>query len=187
MPFYQSIMILDERYLLTIVKNNNSSEFNKSEFGVCFSQENYNELLMSDLLVDIDNLGLANDNTEEILDSQNVSSAKGQKQGRKRLHKSKSNHSDIFTMEVRQQVNSSESLNFRPLQHNHPLREKGYLNLPRFEPLALAVQDTCKRLYIPASNMSLDEMIVHFSGRSAHTVRMKFKPTPEGYKILALW
>src|SRR5438477_55219 len=29
-------------------------------------------------------------------------------------------------------------------------------------------------------------MIARFSGRSAHTVRIKNKPTPEGYKILSL-
>ena len=29
-------------------------------------------------------------------------------------------------------------------------------------------------------------MIVRFSGRSAHTFRIKNKPTPEGYKILSL-
>ncbi|CAG8826395.1 36521_t:CDS:1, partial [Racocetra persica] len=43
-----------------------------------------------------------------------------------------------------------------------------------------------KRFYIPSSNISIDEMIVRFSRRSAHTVRMKNKPTPEGYKIISL-
>jgi Transposase IS4 len=43
-----------------------------------------------------------------------------------------------------------------------------------------------QKYYIPDENISVDEMIVRFSGRSAHTVRMKSKPTPEGYKIYAL-
>jgi hypothetical protein len=34
--------------------------------------------------------------------------------------------------------------------------------------------------------VSIDEMIARFSGRSTHTVRIKNKPTPEGYKILSL-
>jgi len=29
-------------------------------------------------------------------------------------------------------------------------------------------------------------MIAHLSGHSAHTIRMKNKPTPDGYKILSL-
>src|SRR6185437_11485400 len=43
-----------------------------------------------------------------------------------------------------------------------------------------------KSICIPSSNISIDEMIARFSGRSAHTVRIKNKPTPEGYKILSL-
>jgi hypothetical protein len=39
---------------------------------------------------------------------------------------------------------------------------------------------------VPASNVSVDEMIVRFSGRSMHTFQIKNKPTPEGYKILSL-
>ncbi|CAG8464092.1 18444_t:CDS:2 [Dentiscutata erythropus] len=34
--------------------------------------------------------------------------------------------------------------------------------------------------------MSIDEMIARFLGRSIHTVRIKNKPIPEGYKILSL-
>ncbi|CAG8821172.1 7628_t:CDS:2, partial [Racocetra persica] len=40
---------------------------------------------------------------------------------------------------------------------------------------------------MPSSNVSVDEMIARFTGRSVHTVRMKSKPTPEGYKILSLY
>ncbi|CAG8660464.1 6650_t:CDS:2, partial [Racocetra fulgida] len=89
-------------------ESDNSSEFDESEFGVCFSRKNHDELLMNNFLMDVDNLALANDNDllhieEEISNSQNGSSVKGQKQGRKRLRRSESNHSDIFTTEIRQQ------------------------------------------------------------------------------------
>ncbi|GBC08628.1 hypothetical protein RclHR1_08270005 [Rhizophagus clarus] len=48
------------------------------------------------------------------------------------------------------------------------------------------ISDFSKTICIPSSNVSIDEMIARFSGRSAHTVRIKNKPTPEGYKILSL-
>ena len=56
----------------------------------------------------------------------------------------------------------------------------------KLEPLLSHVRDTSKRLYTPSSNVSVDEMMIRFSGRSAHTIRMKNKPVPEGYKVLAL-
>src|SRR6185312_16588724 len=54
------------------------------------------------------------------------------------------------------------------------------------EPLASHIREVSKQLYFPSSQVSVDEMIARFSGRSAHTVRMKNKPTPEGYKIFSL-
>ncbi|CAG8749260.1 16797_t:CDS:2, partial [Acaulospora morrowiae] len=56
----------------------------------------------------------------------------------------------------------------------------------KVEPLASHIREMSKKLYVPCSQVSVDEMIARFSGRSAHTVRMKNKPTPEGYKILSL-
>lgn len=56
----------------------------------------------------------------------------------------------------------------------------------KLNPLATHIQTVSKSICIPSSNMSIDEMIARFSGRSAHTVRIKNKPTPEGYKILSL-
>src|SRR6266542_2196416 len=56
----------------------------------------------------------------------------------------------------------------------------------KLKPLLSKVRDVSKQLYIPNSNVSVDEMMVRFSGRSVHTVRIKNKPTPEGYKILSL-
>jgi hypothetical protein len=56
----------------------------------------------------------------------------------------------------------------------------------KVEPLASHCRGAFKRLYLPGSDVSVDEMVARFSGRSAHTFRIKGKPTPEGYKILAL-
>jgi hypothetical protein len=56
----------------------------------------------------------------------------------------------------------------------------------KLEPLLSKVRDVSKQLYTPSSNVSVDEMMVRFSGRSAHTVRIKNKLTPEGFKILSL-
>lgn len=54
------------------------------------------------------------------------------------------------------------------------------------EPLMSHIRDTSKRLYTPKTNVSIDEMMIKFSGRSVHTVRIKNKPTPEGFKIFSL-
>ncbi|CAG8586621.1 4867_t:CDS:1, partial [Paraglomus occultum] len=56
----------------------------------------------------------------------------------------------------------------------------------KVEPLASHLRNMFKKLYMPGTNVSVDEMIARFSGRSIHTVRMKNKPTPEGYKIVSL-
>jgi hypothetical protein len=56
----------------------------------------------------------------------------------------------------------------------------------KVEPFASHIRDISKRLYVPGSNVSIDEMIIRFSGRSGHTFRIKNKPTPEGYKIMSL-
>ena len=52
--------------------------------------------------------------------------------------------------------------------------------------MASHIRAVSKSICIPSSNVSIDEMIARFSGRSTHTVRIKNKPTPEGYKILSL-
>ncbi|CAG8615282.1 16971_t:CDS:2 [Cetraspora pellucida] len=56
----------------------------------------------------------------------------------------------------------------------------------KVEPFTSHIQSTVKKYYVPSSQVSIDEMIVHFSGRSIHTVRVKNKPTPERYKIISL-
>lgn len=56
----------------------------------------------------------------------------------------------------------------------------------KLDPLATHIRTISQSICIPSSNISIDEMIARFSGRSVHTVRIKNKPTPEGYKILSL-
>lgn len=56
----------------------------------------------------------------------------------------------------------------------------------KVQPLLGHVQSVSKAYYIPKTNVSIDEMIVRFTGRSTHTMRIRGKPTPEGYRILAL-
>src|SRR3954453_7439488 len=56
----------------------------------------------------------------------------------------------------------------------------------KVDPLMTHIQAVSKSICIPSSNVSIDEMIARFSGRSVHTVRIKNKPTPEGYKIFSL-
>ncbi|GBC16400.2 uncharacterized protein OCT59_026738 [Rhizophagus irregularis] len=51
--------------------------------------------------------------------------------------------------------------------------------------LATYIRTVFKTICIPSSNVFIDEMIARFSGRSAHIVRIKNKPTPKGYKILS--
>ena len=65
------------------------------------------------------------------------------------------------------------------------------MTLPTFwyfklDPLATYIQTVSKSIYILFSNVSIDEMIARFSERSIHIVRIKNKPTSEGYKILSL-
>ncbi|CAG8525093.1 10017_t:CDS:2 [Acaulospora morrowiae] len=56
----------------------------------------------------------------------------------------------------------------------------------KLEPLLSKIRDVSKQLYTPSSNVSVDEMIVRFSGRSVYMVRIKNKPTPKSFKILSL-
>src|SRR6266542_3407172 len=56
----------------------------------------------------------------------------------------------------------------------------------KLNPLATHVRTISQSICIPSSNISIDEMIARFSGRSAYTIRIKNKPTLKGYKILSL-
>ena len=56
----------------------------------------------------------------------------------------------------------------------------------KLEPLNSMIQSRCQQYYLPASNVTVDEMMIRFGGRSHHTYRMPSKPITEGYKVFAL-
>ena len=45
----------------------------------------------------------------------------------------------------------------------------------KLEPLASHINNVTQSIYIPSSNISVDEMVIKFNGRSEHTFRMKNK------------
>ena len=67
-----------------------------------------------------------------------------------------------------------------------------YNSLPRsqwyqkLQPLADILSARFRTYFLPASDVAVDEMMVRFTGRSAHTILLRGKPIPQGYKILAL-
>ena len=56
----------------------------------------------------------------------------------------------------------------------------------KIEPLLTMFRNNCKAYMQPGSNVSVDEMMIRFHGRSKHTTKMPNKPIPKGYKIWAL-
>jgi hypothetical protein len=56
----------------------------------------------------------------------------------------------------------------------------------KLEPLASLLCTKFKAYVILGQNVSFDEMMVPFAGRSKHTLKMKNKPIKEGFKIWAL-
>jgi len=58
--------------------------------------------------------------------------------------------------------------------------------IDKIEPIASRVQERFQKHMVPASNISVDEMMIRFTGKSIHTIKMPSKPIPEGYKVLAM-
>ena len=56
----------------------------------------------------------------------------------------------------------------------------------KLEPLASQLQERFRQFFIPSTKVAIDEMMIWFCGRSAHTVKMKNKPIKQGYKVFAL-
>ena len=56
----------------------------------------------------------------------------------------------------------------------------------KLEPLASQLRTRFKALVVLGQNVSFDEMMVPYSGRSKHTLKMKNKLIKEGFKIWAL-
>jgi len=57
----------------------------------------------------------------------------------------------------------------------------------KLEPLNSLIRKRCQQYYLPSSNVTADEMMIRFGGRSHHTYRMPSKPIKEGYKVFALF
>lgn len=56
----------------------------------------------------------------------------------------------------------------------------------KLEPLSTWLKESFARVVTPASYVTIDKMIIRFTGRSKHTIMMRGKPTPVGYNVLAL-
>jgi hypothetical protein len=56
----------------------------------------------------------------------------------------------------------------------------------KLEPVVSEFRSFCLKYWIPGLNLSIDEMMVRFFGRSKHTFKVPNKPIKEGYKIFAL-
>jgi len=56
----------------------------------------------------------------------------------------------------------------------------------KLQPLASQLESHFQRYIIPASNISVDEIMVPFTGHSSPTVMLRAKPIPQGYKMLSL-
>jgi hypothetical protein len=53
----------------------------------------------------------------------------------------------------------------------------------KLEPLASLLRTKFQAYVVLGQNVSFDEMIVPFAGRSTHTLKLKNKPISEGFKI----
>jgi hypothetical protein len=56
----------------------------------------------------------------------------------------------------------------------------------KLEPLASLLRTKFQAFVVLGQNISFDEMMVPFSGRSKHTLKIKNKPIKEGFKVWAL-
>ena len=56
----------------------------------------------------------------------------------------------------------------------------------KLEPMMSTLRSNFERYWRPGSNVSIDEMMIGFFGRSMHTQKMTNKPIKQGYKMWAL-
>ena len=56
----------------------------------------------------------------------------------------------------------------------------------KLEPIASLLRQRFQQYYFPSTNLSYDEMMVSFEGRSMHIVKQPNKPIDHGYKIWGL-
>ena len=53
----------------------------------------------------------------------------------------------------------------------------------KLEPLASIIRQSCQNAVYPSAYIAVDEIIVKFTGRSTHKVKLKGKPILEGFKL----
>ena len=56
----------------------------------------------------------------------------------------------------------------------------------KIEPIASEIRSNCRKNLSPPSWLAVDEIMVPFTGRSVHTIKIKNKPVKEGYKMWLL-
>lgn len=56
----------------------------------------------------------------------------------------------------------------------------------KIEPLGSMLRERFQKYYLPGTKVAIDEMVIRFSGRSRHTLKIRNKPIKKGYKIFAL-
>lgn len=72
-----------------------------------------------------------------------------------------------------------------PVQATSQSRPSGHWT-EKLQPLARNLEKRFQAYMVPGSSVAIDEMMVRFTGRSVHTVMMRAKPIPQGFKMLAL-
>ena len=81
-------------------------------------------------------------------------------------------------------MNSSDNSRFRYTEDTASLPRGSWWK--KLEPLSSHLRQQSQLLVLPGTHLSIDEMMVPFTGRSFHTVRIPSKPLPVGYKVIAL-
>ena len=55
-----------------------------------------------------------------------------------------------------------------------------------FKLIATHLRIICKRLWHLGTHVTINEAMIAYRGRTKHTIRIKNKPTSEGYKVWVL-
>lgn len=56
----------------------------------------------------------------------------------------------------------------------------------KVEPFGEALREASRRYLVPATKVSVDKMMIRFTGRSNHTIKIKNNQIGQGYKLFAL-
>jgi len=93
---------------------------------------------------------------------------------------------------VREPMSRMRYIRFQQLKRYLHISEPSKASIPaqewwkKLEPLNSSLRKCSKNCFLPSTNVAIDEMMIRFQGRSAHTIKMPNKPISLGYKVLAL-